>query len=134
MLAAALAISLAGPLRGQDVAPLGKADDAVQAKLLREFEDLARAKIISGRLETFDKRKNEIVVKVDGAAEPSRLKLDRNTEVWAKIDIRGPDGKPATKQRPSLLSRLKEGQTVTVYLDEAKGKVIRVLVDKTGEK
>jgi hypothetical protein len=50
------------------------------------------------------------------------------TPAWFLSEL---NGKPGPLPGPSLLSRLKEGQAVTVYLDEAKGKVIRVLVDKT---
>jgi hypothetical protein len=125
----AIGLAFAGTVQGQDVAP--KADD-IKTKVLRKFEDLARAKIVTGKVEGIDKKKSEIVVSVDGDAV--RMKVDRHTEVLAKIDVRGPDGKPATKQQPSLLSRLKEGQKVTIYLDEDKGKVIRIIVDKTGEK
>jgi hypothetical protein len=126
----AAALAFAGAVRSQEVAP--KADDDIETKVIRKFEDLARAKIVTGKVESIDKRKSEIVVSVDGDAV--RMKVDRHTEVLAKIDIRGPDGKPATKQQPSLLYRLKEGQNVTVYLNEDKGRVIRIIVDKTGVK
>ncbi|HEV3238265.1 MAG TPA: hypothetical protein VGZ25_14840 [Gemmataceae bacterium] len=136
ILAAAPVVSIIGPLRGQNAAPLDKAIDAVQLKVLHDFEELARAKMISGRLEGVDQKKGAIRVKVDGDKESTRFSLARNVTFRVKIAIDGPDGKPLTKERTTMLSRLKAGQAVTEYLDEGKGKVIRVLVDKSagGEK
>jgi putative heme-binding domain-containing protein len=128
--AAALALLLAGSLHGQNVAPPVKTDEAVGLNVLREFEKLACAKKIIGRLESLNRKKHAIVVKAEGTTETSRLMLGRKAVVWARIDIRGPDGKSATKERVSKLSWLKVGQRVTVYLDDGTGNEFRVLIDK----
>jgi hypothetical protein len=43
--------SFSSTLFGQDVAPQGKADDSVELRVVREFEDLARPKKLIGKLE-----------------------------------------------------------------------------------
>jgi hypothetical protein len=127
---------------GQDAPPSKQAPGDLEFAVIREFQDLANAKQISGKLQWFDLRKRAIKVTVEHEKEPQRFILDPKVSVWGKLPIKSEDGKPikdddgkpATKQLAIHVSRLKEWAAGNPrYLGESKGKVIRIVIDKTGE-
>jgi hypothetical protein len=81
-IALAVTVSAFGNASGQDK-PAKQPTADVEAAVIREFQDLAGAKQITGQLKSVDLRKLTIEILAEGAKDPQRLQLDRKVSVWA---------------------------------------------------
>jgi hypothetical protein len=118
---------LAGPPSGQQpnaLAPLA-------AKIRSDFEELARARTLSGTIERIDWRKRTLTVRPEGGAERLTVKFPSKPSVWVRYTDQDDAGQLVTREARARPSRLKEGERVTVYYEEKPRWLVRVEIDHT---
>jgi hypothetical protein len=113
------------------LAALQPAPDDLAAKIRSDFEELARARTVSGTIERIDWRTRTLMIRPEGRAESLTLKFPRKPSVWVRYADRDETEKELVRQARARPSRLKEGEQVTVYYDEKPRWLVRVEIDHT---